>query len=90
MIGIVKDCSFKKISFSHTADDKLLLFTDGLYEQFNHSNEEFSEKRIKLFLNGSLPVGNIIESILTDLKQFSGDRPFNENDDITIIGVECV
>ena len=68
--------------------DRLILFTDGLFEEFNATKELFGEERLgRLALtNAGEPAERIIERMLAAMRDFIGDEELN--DDITIIGVE--
>ena len=87
-IGFVKDikCITKQHKFNEK--EKLLLFTDGLTEEFNQSYEEFGEERIhEIILNN--PDKNL-DALINDLMIQVTDyiSGLNFNDDITIIGIE--
>ena len=87
-MGIKKDVEFEEIELQFEKGDKLFLFTDGLFEEFNSEKEEFGEKQVV----------NIIKAYSDkELKELFGILMENLNlflassarqDDITFIGVE--
>jgi serine phosphatase RsbU (regulator of sigma subunit) len=86
MLGTHEDNKYKEITYDYNYE-KLLLFTDGIFEEFNKSGEEFGESRLTDFVmkNISLPVNILIEKILDELDNFIDGNEVN--DDITIIGI---
>ncbi len=67
---------------------RLLLFTDGLFEEFNSHNEEYGKARILSILKDNLTgdIGTVIHFIQKDLDKFLNSAPIQ--DDITVIGVQ--
>jgi serine phosphatase RsbU (regulator of sigma subunit)/catechol 2,3-dioxygenase-like lactoylglutathione lyase family enzyme len=68
--------------------DTLALYTDGVTESFNESDEEFGEQRLteSLRRNRGLPPETLVKSILNDVRRFS---PHEQGDDITLIVARC-
>lgn len=87
-VSIAKEINCKNVEMEFAAGNRILLFTDGLYEEFNKDREEFGEERIFEALNkhSSLPLSETIKIIKADLDDFIKDSELN--DDITIIGIE--
>ncbi|MBP7735392.1 MAG: SpoIIE family protein phosphatase [Spirochaetes bacterium] len=67
--------------------DRLLFFTDGLYEQFNARRELFGEERIKKIImeNSGRPMAEIMDRVINIINDHTGN---DLNDDIIMIGVE--
>lgn len=88
IIGMLsaKQCITKKLSFSRS--DKLLLFTDGLYEEFDEHNQQFGEERLRKIVeeNSQKNITDIQELCMTSLTNYLGNNP--KQDDITMIGIE--
>lgn len=89
MIGIKKD-TYTSHEFDFSKGDQLYLFTDGIFEQFNSSLEEYGEDRLYSNLrnnkNLNLDVDACIQLAIGTLYEFLRERPVQ--DDITIIGIE--
>jgi len=88
IIGMLssKQCYTNRYKFNK--GDKLFLFTDGLYEEFNSQNEQFGDEKLKGLIeeNYNLDMNNLIEKILNELiNHLSGKL---KQDDITIITLE--
>ncbi len=69
-------------------DDVLLLYSDGVTEAEGKDGEFFGGERLgkSLARHASKPPREIVESILQDVKAFSGSRP--QRDDITIVAAK--
>jgi len=80
------NCKTREVDFQK--GDRLLFFTDGLFEEFNPDKEEFGEERVREAILGNIekPTQDIIDTIIEDMIDFMDESEFN--DDITIIGVE--
>ncbi|VAX21691.1 Serine phosphatase RsbU, regulator of sigma subunit [hydrothermal vent metagenome] len=69
-------------------DDILILFTDGITEAMNSSNQEYSDERLEQ-LSSELKIdsaGEALKIILDDVKNFTGST--EQSDDITILVVK--
>jgi sigma-B regulation protein RsbU (phosphoserine phosphatase) len=68
--------------------ESVLLFTDGITEAFNLSDEEYGEARLEGFLqrNRGLPREKFIQTLIRDVLQFCG--PVRPGDDMTIVVVD--
>jgi len=88
MIGISQNNKYSSSTFSFTKSDRLFVFTDGIFEQFNSQREEFGEEKIISILaeNRHLTVKETIQIALEELNQFLNG--FETQDDITILGIE--
>jgi serine phosphatase RsbU (regulator of sigma subunit) len=68
--------------------DILALYTDGVTEAFNESDEEFGEDRLIAALQryATLPPHDLLSAVVDEIKQFS---PHEQHDDITLILAKC-
>ena len=86
--GVMKDADFQEVRMKFHRGDKLLLFTDGIFEEFNKKEEEFGEE--KLFQSAKSiateKIDIILEECLKKMNEFLGNEA--QQDDITLIGVE--
>jgi serine/threonine protein kinase/serine phosphatase RsbU (regulator of sigma subunit) len=78
----------RSVDLEFKTGDKLLLFTDGIYEEFNSQREMYGEERMKSIVQkfAGEPVKEIINALIKNLMVFVGSKEFH--DDIVIIGVE--
>ena len=88
MIGIVKNIKYNSIEYEFSPGDRLYIFTDGIFEEFNSIEEEFGEERLYTILrnNNHLPAESTIELTLRELDFFLAGTP--KQDDITILAIE--
>lgn len=65
--------------------DELIFFTDGATDAANANNESFGKDRLlkSIFRNADRPLTTQVNCIISDILNFVGDKP--QNDDITII-----
>jgi serine phosphatase RsbU (regulator of sigma subunit) len=87
MIGIVKGTQYDSFQFQFVPGNRLYLFTDGIFEEFNSAEEEFGEERLYSILRNSmnLSIEKSIHEVINQLEMFLGGRA--KQDDITILGV---
>ncbi len=88
MIGIKKRNLYKTLEMPFSDKDRIFLFSDGIYEQFNSEEKEFGEDRLRelVLKTSSLPLKDSIQSVISELNSFLGTR--EKQDDITILGIE--
>ena len=88
LIGVKNNQTFAESILPFPIGTKLLLFTDGLYEEFNEKEEEFGEDRIISIIKSkqNQSINDIIHNLELNLKSFLKETPYQ--DDITIIGIE--
>ena len=65
--------------------DRLFLYTDGVTESTNNSNELYGEERLKAFLNSNIELGaeETIKKVKEDIDKFTGN--VEQFDDITML-----
>ena len=88
LIGLLPETVYEMRELDFEPGDRLLLFSDGLTEQFNPDMEEFGEERLLSGINQNYDdsINGIIESLLASMNKFLNKR--EKQDDITIIGIE--
>lgn len=88
LVGVLSSQQYEDKTLNFFPGSRLLLFTDGLFEEFNSHNEEYGEARILSILKENLTgdIGTVIHFIQKDLDKFLNSAPIQ--DDITVIGVQ--
>jgi hypothetical protein len=88
LIGIHKDSEYEEQEVGFEKGDKLFLFTDGIFEEFNSEKEEFGEERIVSILkaHSDKELKELFPNILADLEEFLETK--RKQDDISFIGIE--
>ncbi|MBW0434213.1 ammonium transporter [Leptospira yasudae] len=87
IIGAVSKTQYTSKDVKISPDSKLVLFTDGLVEQWNVHKEEFGEERVESLIH-SLNTQSIregIDSILSEQEKFLSG--VSKQDDISVIGI---
>lgn len=88
LIGIHSKKNFNSITENFNHGDKVLLFTDGIFEEFNKAHEEFGETKLHKYIekNKERKIPELFDGILNELDSFLESN--NRKDDITLIGIE--
>jgi serine phosphatase RsbU (regulator of sigma subunit) len=88
MIGILKNINYKSLEYAFNPGDRVYIYTDGIFEEFNSNKEEFGDVRLHSILkdNFGFSMEESIEKALTSLDRFLGEK--EKQDDITILGIE--
>ncbi len=87
-LGMFANTSFPVFSFSISAGDSLLIYTDGLTEARNAGGEEYGLDRVKAVADGhrSKRPAELISHCLADLHDFTaGAKPA---DDLTLLALQ--
>jgi len=93
LIGIINNSSYKVFEEDLFSEDKILLFTDGLFEQFNKDGVSFGEENLHAAFErlSPLPIDEITKLLFTNLKTFLNNRlEISKDDDITLLGIEII
>ena len=84
-LGILKEMDFIEQEMPFHYDDALFLYTDGLSEAENASQEQFGEARIEKALHGKKHSEEHLENIQQRVSLFVGEAP--QSDDLTMLFV---
>ena len=82
-LGILKGMNYIEQEMPFLYDDALFLYTDGLSEAENASQEQFGEARIEKALHGRKRSIDHLENIKQQVSLFVGDAP--QSDDLTML-----
>jgi len=89
-LGFFPEATFSAVETPFQEGDWLVLYTDGINEMMDASEEQFGKTRLKAFLESHPegPAAQFADSLLERLAQFSG-RPSGEDpdDDVTLLAV---
>jgi sigma-B regulation protein RsbU (phosphoserine phosphatase) len=86
ILGMMPDMDYQMGTVNLNKGDTLILYTDGVTETMNDSDEEFEEKRLIKFLHKNSPGHSpekFNQTLIKDLKHFAGNNP--QSDDITLL-----
>lgn len=85
LMGVLKGIEYKTVEVDFFPNDKILLFTDGIFEEFNKKGEEFSEDRlIKVFEdNIHIHKQELLNKLINSVFHFMENTKMQ--DDITLL-----
>ncbi|MCP5145677.1 MAG: SpoIIE family protein phosphatase [Gammaproteobacteria bacterium] len=88
-IGVLEEAEFVEASVDLERGDRVMLFSDGVYEQRNSAGEPFGLERLR----GSMAVAEpdcerATQSVLRDLRAWNGRGGFT--DDISLLALQLV
>ena len=88
-LGFMRDARYEELELPLETGDRLLLYTDGLTEAENASEDFFGVERVKIALTAgvALPPDRAADALLSTMDAWS-DRPVA--DDLTIVLVDAV
>jgi serine phosphatase RsbU (regulator of sigma subunit) len=88
VLGMFEEWNSPTLECQLAPGDIFALYTDGVTEAFNESEEEFGEHRFIAALQRSstLPPQAILSAVIDEIKLFS---PHEQHDDITLIVARC-
>ena len=88
-LGFMRDARYEELELPLETGDRLLLYTDGLTEAENASEDFFGLERVKIALTAgvALPPDRAADALLNTMDAWSG-RPVA--DDLTIVLVDAV
>ncbi|AOP33775.1 guanylate cyclase [Leptospira tipperaryensis] len=87
IVGAISKTEYTSNEIKIKPTSKLVLFTDGLVEQWNDEKEEFGEDRVEKIIHSmnSKPLREGIDSLLNEQEKFLSGVA--KQDDISIIGI---
>jgi len=87
-IGLAEEFHPRMESISFAEGDSLLLYTDGVTEVVNISNEEFGQERLAELVhqNAERPAPDLLQAVRQALSAFGGNRPLV--DDVTMVALK--
>jgi phosphoserine phosphatase RsbU/P len=89
-LGYFPKATYSSLEIPFREGDWMVLYTDGIPEMTDPSDEQFGEDRLKLFLDNhpDLPASEFADSLLNELALWSGHASGREpDDDVTLLAV---
>jgi sigma-B regulation protein RsbU (phosphoserine phosphatase) len=87
-LGMMPDMEYDVHEMIIEPGDEMIFYSDGLVEAHNTAREMFGSQRLmNLFADFSGKEGILIDHLMEELQEFTGDDQEQE-DDITIVGVK--
>jgi sigma-B regulation protein RsbU (phosphoserine phosphatase) len=87
-IGLAEDFHPRMESIEFSEGDSLLLYTDGITEVLNMSNEQFGSERLAELVqqNADRTAPNLLQAVRQAVSAFGGNRPLV--DDVTMVALK--
>jgi sigma-B regulation protein RsbU (phosphoserine phosphatase) len=87
-LGLFEKTEFATCRRPLAAGDRMLLFTDGLYEMSDDAGEEFGTERLLAATRRrlQLPMGELMDGLIADVRAHAGENEFE--DDVCLLGME--
>jgi serine phosphatase RsbU (regulator of sigma subunit) len=88
VLGLFQEWDCETGQRTLASGDLIALYTDGITEAFNDSDEEFGEERLVAALqtNRDRPLNELLQAVVDDVRRHS---PREQRDDITMIVAKC-
>jgi len=85
VLGLFDDARYATVTCAVEAGDRMVLFTDGVFEVDSSEGEEFGQKRILDLVRRTvdIPGKRLSDAVLSELREFSGSREFA--DDVCLV-----
>jgi len=85
VLGVLPDAAYRQGIASVSSGDLLVLYSDGVVEAANSSDEQFGEERLRAVVreHAARPAGEIRDAILSEVESFLGKQ--RAQDDLTLV-----
>ncbi|MFN0150857.1 MAG: SpoIIE family protein phosphatase [bacterium] len=89
LLGVSPETSYEDVRVVLESGDLLLLYTDGVTDELNPSDDIFGMERLEktLWASTELPLPTILNRVYSSVAEFMGGAP---EDDITLLGVKVL
>ncbi len=90
ILGALPDINYEQEEENFEPGDTLVIYSDGITEAMNESDEEFTLDRLKEILknNFELPANSLLNKIIHEVKNHTGKAA--QSDDITLIIIKKI
>ena len=87
-LGLIDDFEFATVEEAFGAGDRLVLFTDGVFEAAGPAGEEFGPDRLAQAVarGAALPLDDSLQTLLGEVTEFCAGAPFA--DDVCLLAAE--
>jgi PAS domain S-box-containing protein len=86
-LGLMPNMSYEQKEIALESGESILLYSDGLAEAHSPHHEMFGFPRIEKFVGAHSEGAELIDSLLTELEQFTG-KDWEQEDDITLLTLQ--
>ena len=88
-IGLLEDREYDEVIHQAEAGDLMLFFSDGVEDQLNAREEDFTRGRVTRLLkkHGTGSPKALADAIFTDIDAFRDDTPITDDQSVVVIKV---
>jgi phosphoserine phosphatase RsbU/P len=88
-LGLLEQVDYQEVSVQLKKGDLLAIFSDGVSEAMNPEREEFGVRHLSTLLReySKRPVGEIVDTIFTEIARFEEGRPRLDDQTLLIVRV---
>jgi len=92
LLGVDPGASYEEGSIDLEAGDMILMYTDGVSEAMNSSEEEFGEKRLASIAQGNrkLPLSDLLHLIEQNVEVHHGSGDYEDDFTMLAVRLECL
>jgi serine phosphatase RsbU (regulator of sigma subunit) len=92
VLGVLPGATYRQSQFAVRPGDLLVVFSDGIYEAVNASDEEFGEERILDIVkeNWTGTPTRICDAVLAGVRNFLGKTPAHDDQTLMIVRLQGV
>jgi len=90
-LGLLEDREYEEVEYVVQPDDTLLFYSDGVEDQLNASDDEFSRSRVARLLetHGSAPLKTIVDTLFAEIDEFRGGTHITDDQTVVIMRVSA-
>jgi phosphoserine phosphatase RsbU/P len=88
LLGKIEPFEFETKQIQCSSGDRIVLYTDGVTEAMNESNDMYNENRLVQYLKSyqTRDIDKLVKGIIVDVLKFMGK--VNQSDDVTLLSLE--
>jgi serine phosphatase RsbU (regulator of sigma subunit) len=86
-LGLMPAMSYEEKEITLKSGESVLLYSDGLIEAHDPRREMFGTPRLEKFVGAHPGGATLIDALLAELEQFTGDE-WEQEDDITLLTLQ--
>jgi sigma-B regulation protein RsbU (phosphoserine phosphatase) len=89
VLGVFPDAEYRTGEVSLRSRDRLLLYTDGITEALNRTDEEFGDDRLAAALTAhrDLDAEGLHRALLAEVTDFTAGRGFQDDATLIVVAV---
>jgi sigma-B regulation protein RsbU (phosphoserine phosphatase) len=90
-IGLLEDREYEEVELTLEPDDRLVFYSDGVEDQLNARDEDYSRSRLIQLItgHGSEPPQAIADACIRALDEFRDGTPITDDQTVLVIGVSA-